>query len=569
MDRYPSGKDDNFYKFVNKKYGKYKIKKEKKTLKQICFPTKYQFQVPQKFLADFINPDTPYKRILIYHRIGAGKTCTAISIAENFKKTKKIMVVLPASLKGNFRTELRSPCGGNIYLTASERTQLSLLHPQSDQYKSIIRDSDDRIDKAYTIYSYNKFIDLLKNNNLQLNNTLLIIDEVHNMISETGTYYENLYNLISAAPSTLRLVILSATPIFDKPVEIALTMNLLIDNKLPTNQQFINTFIDIKYKNKFPTYSVKNIDLFKKHIRGHVSYFRGAPPHAFPKAEVHIVKCKMSDNQLQLYKKVLKKEKSNNNIKDYVNKDISNNFFIGIRMISNFVFPNKKTNEDGYLSLRDKDLTVKNIKKFSPKFIKILRRIKRCDGTVLVYSNFKEYGGIKTFVRFLEVHGFKNYEKYNSGRKRFAIWSGDQEYSIKEEIKSVFNRYDNRDGSQIKIILGSPSIKEGISLLRVQEVHLMETYWNQSRNFQIIGRAIRFCSHKDMPPDKRLVKVYIYLATHPEIKRSIDEHILKMAIDKQLINLQFEKALKQGAIDCYLFKNANVYRNDSDIKCEI
>ncbi|RYX78577.1 hypothetical protein EON71_01055 [bacterium] len=203
------------------------------------------------------------------------------------------------------------------------------------------------------------------------------------------------------------------------------------------------------------------------------------------------------------------------------------------------------------------------------KLRKILRRIKKCDGTVLVYSNFKEYGGIKTFVRFLEQHGFKNYEQHSGGKKRFAIWSGDQEYHLKEEVKSVFNRYDNRDGSSIKIILGSPSIKEGISLLRVQEVHLMETYWNQSRNFQIIGRAIRFCSHKDMPIEKRLVKVYIYLATHPEIKKTIDEHILKMAIDKQLINLEFEKALKESAIDCELFKNANVYKNDEDIKCEI
>ena len=85
---YVSVDDDNFYKFINKKYAKYKIPQSQKSLKQICFPKKYEFQIPQKFLAEFINPKTPYKGILIYHRIGAGKTCTAINIAENLKIKK-------------------------------------------------------------------------------------------------------------------------------------------------------------------------------------------------------------------------------------------------------------------------------------------------------------------------------------------------------------------------------------------------------------------------------------------------------------------------------------------------
>jgi superfamily II DNA or RNA helicase len=115
MSKYLDIDDENFYKSINKIYSRYKIPKEKKTLRQICFPTKYEFQIPQKFLAEFINPKTPYKGILVYHRIGAGKTCTAINIAEKFKHTKNIMVVLPASLKGNFRSELRSLCAGQNY----------------------------------------------------------------------------------------------------------------------------------------------------------------------------------------------------------------------------------------------------------------------------------------------------------------------------------------------------------------------------------------------------------------------------------------------------------------------
>lgn len=570
MTKYVDNDDDNFYKFINKKYAKYKIPKKQKTMRQICFPKKYEFQIPQIFLAEFINPKTPYRGILVYHRIGAGKTCSAIHIAENFKKIKKIIVVLPASLKGNFRSELRSACTGSYYLKDSERKLLKKYHPSSLEYKDIIDISDTRIDKYYTIYSYNKFVDLIKTNSINLANVLLIIDEIHNMISETGIYYKSLYDIIHSSPNSMRLVIMSATPIFDKPIEIALTMNLLLhDKQLPTGQEFVNTFIDIKYTNKGPTYKVKNMSLFKEYIRGYVSYFRGAPPYVFPRMELFIVKTKMSDIQQKLYRKIIATESKTSNVKDYVNVDISNSFFIGTRMVSNFVFPNKKLGLEGFESLKENDLSIEKIKQYSPKFLKILRKIKKCEGTVFVYSNFKEFSGIRTFVRLLEYHHFKNYEYHGSGKKRFAIWSGDQDFMFKEEVKAVFNNKNNEDGSQIKVILGSPSVKEGVSFLRVQEVHIIDVYWNWSRNLQIIGRAIRFCSHKDMPYDKQLVKVYIYLAVHPNIKRSIDEHIMKMAIQKNLVNNVFETALKESAIDCTLFKNANVYPGEDDIKCEV
>ena len=52
-----------------------------------------------------MNTDTPYKGLLLFHQIGAGKTCAAISIAENFKRTKNVLVVTPASLMANFYLE--------------------------------------------------------------------------------------------------------------------------------------------------------------------------------------------------------------------------------------------------------------------------------------------------------------------------------------------------------------------------------------------------------------------------------------------------------------------------------
>lgn len=572
MSKYDDIGDANFYKFINKKYAKYKIPKTKKTLRQICFPEKYEFQLPQLFLSEFINPKTPYKGILVYHRIGAGKTCAAIQIAEKSKTSKKIVIVLPASLKGNFRSELRSQCAGNDYLTVQERKKLTSLSPSSKEYSEIIAASDKRIDKYYTIYSYNKFIDLLKRNTISLDNVLLIIDEIHNLISETGTYYETLYNTIHAsiAPIDMRLVIMTATPIFDKPIEISLTMNLLLplDRQLPTGQDFVNEFIDvIRDSNKSIKYRVKNMDVFKQYVKGYVSYYRGAPPYTFPRSEIHYSRTRMSTPQVTSYKSVQRDESKEDRVIDFVNHDISNSFFIGTRMISNINFPNNDIGQRGFDSWTPEDMKITSMLEISPKFVKILRSIKKCKGTVFVYSNFKEYGGIKSFATFLEARGYKNYEKSGEGKRRFAIWSGDQEIGTKDEIRAVFNHKNNVDGSRIKIILGSPSIKEGVTLLRVQEVHILESYWNFSRIAQVIGRAIRYCSHKDVPYEDQFVKIVMYLAVHPSIKMSVDERILKMAMMKERINGQFELALKEAAIDCDLFKNANVYPGEQDITC--
>lgn len=567
MSTYPDVDDDDFYEKINKKFAKDKIPQKKKSLKEICFPKSYELQIPQKFLADFMNPKTPYKGLLVYHKIGGGKTCVAVNIAEGFKHHKNIVVVLPASLKGNFRSELRTPCAGNNYIKDTERAILKKHSPSDQVFKDIIRRSDERIDKFYTIYSYNKFVDLIQAGKMKLTNTLLIIDEVHNMISETGTYYENIYNAVMSAPKDLRLVLMTATPIFDKPNELALTINLLNKkNQMPTGTEFYDVFLETKYTSRGITYEPKNMDLFKSYIKGYVSYYKGAPSHVFPDTILKIVKCEMSDKQYHLYRKIIAKE-SKSKKELTITSNISNSFFIGTRMVSNIMYPNEQINEDGYESLRDRDLDTDRIGKYSPKFLKILRKIKSCRGTVFVYSNFKEYGGIKPFIKLLEHHNYKNYEGHGQGRKRFAVWSGDQTLEYKEEIKVVFNKKDNEDGSKIKIIIGSSAIKEGVSLLRVQQVHMMEPYWNWSRMDQIMGRAIRYCSHKDVEEDKRIVRVYIYLSVHPALKMSIDEKIMQIAIQKKKISLSFERALKEAAIDCELFYNAN-NDGESNLVCD-
>ena len=74
----------------------------------------------------------------------------------------------------------------------------------------------------------------------------------------------------------------------------------------------------------------------------------------------------------------------------------------------------------------------------------------------------------------------------------------------------------------IKVLLGSPSIKEGVSLLRVKQVHIMEPYWHPVRVEQVIGRARRICSHQSLPKELQTVEVFIYIMTFTETQLNSD-----------------------------------------------
>lgn len=562
---------------ITKEFKKYKVPVSNEKMEDFCLPKKFTLQPQQKLLPDLLSSKiSPWKQnnirgTLVFHQIGAGKTCTAIAVAEKFKSKLDIVVVLPAALIGNFQTELRSECPGDEYLTKDERNKLKGLKPDDHNFIKLMDKSLERIEKTYTIYSYHKFVALIQEGKIKkLNNTLLIIDEVQNMISMSGTFYKSLKEVIDRSDETLKLLLLSATPMFDRPIEIALTVNLLKRDDLFSIPKFNQEYMSVRTTKDTTYYKAVNMKEFRDKIKNLITYYRGAPPQAYPKKEFKTVKCNMSDFQ---YKSYLTSLSTDGNFKrgSFKNVDILNlpqNFFLGPRMISNVSFPNKSIGEVGFSSFRADALQIQNIGEYSVKFFKIMQKINKADGPVFVYSNFKELGGIRAFVKFLEYHKWKNYKQNGEGEKRFAIWTGDGPKEEKDKIKYIFNQKSNEDGSKIKIILGSPSIKEGVSLLRVQQVHIMEPYWNMSRMLQIEGRAVRFCSHKDVAKNKRIVKVYLYLATYPG-EKTIDQHIWSLAKKKSKLIQDFETALKESAFDCELMYNRNSYKSDeTQLECK-
>ena len=68
---------------------------------------RFKLSSNQKFLKKFISNKTPYNGLLLFHGTGVGKTCSSISIAEQFTESidslnKKIVIMLNPSIKVNF-----------------------------------------------------------------------------------------------------------------------------------------------------------------------------------------------------------------------------------------------------------------------------------------------------------------------------------------------------------------------------------------------------------------------------------------------------------------------------------
>lgn len=147
----------------------------------------------------------------------------------------------------------------------------------------------------------------------------------------------------------------------------------------------------------------------------------------------------------------------------------------------------------------------------SPKIYRLMEHIRENDGKHLVFTNFVQKG-INIIAAALEKEGWQSFTKTGkTGPKTFAIWDGSVKDNEKQLIKSRVNSIKNINGEYIRVIIGSPSIREGISLKHIQHMHLVDPLWNQSAKTQVEGRAIRFCSHIDFRDEsKRVVNVYKY-----------------------------------------------------------
>ena len=256
----------------------------------------------------------------------------------------------------------------------------------------------------------------------------------------------------------------------------------------------------------------------------------------------------------------------------------------------------------------------KQLATFSPKYAAILANIRTSPGPVLVYSQFKTLEGLGIFAAALRAapEGFipLDIEQGADGewsipdalmaadKPRYILYTGDQALDKRRLLLQLYNADvaglparlsaqcaallagapDNRDGSIARIFMITQSGAEGISLMNTRQVHIMEPYWNNVRLQQVIGRAIRTCSHMNLPWEEREVSVFTYLSVFSDAQKAgtdarqlmmidkgmtTDEVIFDIATKKQVLADRLSEVLQEGAIDCQIHR----YENGITGKC--
>lgn len=206
--------------------------------------------------------------------------------------------------------------------------------------------------------------------------------------------------------------------------------------------------------------------------------------------------------------------------------------------------------------------------KCSAKFLCAIFNIMKSPGPVLFYSNYVLMEGIQIFKIYLKYFGFSSLDNTKSGIDgfRYTEYHGLIDGKQRAINMQLFNSDENMYGKICKIIMISPAGAEGISLANVRQVHLIEPYWHEVRMIQMIGRAIRYCSHKKLPIVERHVDVFRYKSVRAgDSKWTTDQYIEDMARGKEGLIQSFLDAMKEVAVDCVLNKNHNSLL--SDYKC--
>ena len=272
-------------------------------LEEKCYPTNFELGNHQKFLKNFINKNTPYKGILIFHGVGVGKTCTATTISSSFidlykKEDKKIICLVSKNIQPNWMNTIYDPTKGDNQCNGE--TFQSIIH-NIDMKANTSAKVKKLIKEYYEFYGYQQFSNKVKKLiemksglvgkktveeiekmviKKYFSDRVLIIDEVHNLRDDNLDKFSKgaikFLDKVIKYSDNLRVVLLSATPMFNKATEIQWLLNLLLKNdKRPTISK--HEIFDSEDK-----LTESGIALLKKKTRGYVSYVRGENPITFP-----------------------------------------------------------------------------------------------------------------------------------------------------------------------------------------------------------------------------------------------------------------------------------------------
>ena len=699
---YPSLNDPNFNikiaerkEFYDTKYDG-EVKNVTEEGDKLC-NAEFELSPHQIFIRNFLSFQTPYNSILLYHGLGTGKTCSAITVAEEMREyikqvgiSQKIMVVASPNVQENFKLQLFDEnklklidglwniksCTGNKFLKEINPTNMKGLNKDKviSQIKQIINSS-------YMFLGYVEFANYIekkgrvegemtdevrekkskKRLNDIFNNQLIIIDEVHNIrITDDNANKRvafELFRLVNAVDN-LKLLLLSATPMYNSYKEIIWLLNLM---NLNDNRPTIDIKNVFKSDGSFVTDNMgREIgkEVLERKSRGYISFLRGENPYIFPyriwpsnfslnhsfkskkityptiqyngkpvlqpldlidvyvndigtyqqKGYEYIIRLlknrateegedelpSFENMEAKGYTMLQKSIQSLNMIypDDRLDKVLSGENILfdttdiigsnGINRIMKYTETTTPPSKKDFQYKTDKYGEIFNsneIGKYSSKIKNICDNILNSKGIVLVFSEyidgglvpvalaleslgFTKYGSSSLFktppTKAIDAVEFKSREQMSSGKvfkpARYAMITGDVAYSPDNaNVIKTMTSSNNVYGEEIKVILISKTGAEGIDLNNIRQVHIMEPWYNMNRIEQIIGRAVRNCSHKSLPFKERNVQIFLYgTLLNDSEQEAIDLYVYRLAEIKALQIGRVSRILKENAVDCLL-----------------
>ena len=586
----------------------------------------FKLQSQQRFLRRVLSPDSPVRNLLMVHGTGTGKTCTAIQIAEEYIlrpefQDKQVMVVASRAVEENFRTQLfeidrvnvdvlsgtleSKQCTGRRYLDMLLRVESEPRNWNNPEVREKLEKTADRIlDEFYEFGAYGSFGNMINEKkdlgaevfekwvHDTFDNRLLIIDEAHNATEKSDNLTAKavaagLESLVKTAKG-LVLVLLTATPMFDTYDEIVFFMNLFLwnDGKQPPNVSLKSSQI---FNNDA---TLKDAPTFQKWCETYVSYVKGENPFTFP-FRLPPPRVVSRDDTTTDYVGGGIATKDRIKYLSLVGSDVAGiqkDVLMGIERTDSTekrrllmqptisVFPENKTFQQSfkasgrqYAYAGDPFLTPEALPNHSAKIATVLKSVQESEGIALVYSNFVEMGS-RVFAMAAEEHGFTPaigssllanpaYTGQSKG-KYILLTSGASD----AEISTMLSRAKaskNRDGADVKLIISSPIVSEGIDFRYIRQIHILDPWWNMSRVEQVIGRGLRTCSHQVLPFEKQNCTVYLHVCRTGDGKECYDEYTYRTKIEQKAIRIaRVRKAMAEYAMDCPLQNSINTLPQD-------
>ena len=574
--------------------------------------SQFELAPHQMFVRNYLSFNTPYNSMLLYHGLGSGKTCSAIGICEEMRDymkqtgiSKKIIIIASPNVQREFRTQLfdvskliKKPNQPWTMQTCVGTKILNEVLPMdSDLNKQeLVSSINNLIDKYYHFMGYvefaNKIAAFTSDKKLQkeYENRLVVIDEVQNIRSGQAKDIKLIANGLKRLVSTvehMRLLFLSATPMYDKASEIVQLLSYMNEND---GRSAIN---ESEVFNSDGGFRKGGKELLIQKMRGYISFVRGENPYIFPYRiypshfskhsiknlsplpnisltgetldrniikHIDLVVLPVTDNQLFGYRSIIEADTkilSGGLNYDTLAKPIQalNMVYPGDLMVGNDALTDNMKYENKTFSYKGKErfFELDNIGKYSAKIKHIGEQVSNSTGIILIYSYYLDNGLIPVAL-MLEELGYKKYgspllTSRTTEIGKYIIITSDPRYHSNLDVIERVKAEDNLRGEKIKVVLISMAGSEGVDFKNIRQIHILDPWFNMSRIEQIIGRGVRTCSHKMLPFKERNVQLFMYAS-------QLTDNLLEIAADMHIYNLAEQKAIKVGNISRLLKENA-------------